>query len=524
VKRLAVVVLGSVACGGGGDPLEVKTDSGVILGVEQAGGVRAWLGVPYAAPPVGDLRWKRPQRATPWDAVLETYQVGIQCPQTFSIGGPGGDEDCLFVNVWSPKDASKRPVMVWLHGGAFIFGSGGDSYYSGRYLAETYGVVVITVNYRLGALGFMAHPALTSEDPAYPSSGNYGLEDQHAALEWVQRNAAAFGGDPKQVTLFGESAGGFSACVHYVSSRTSGLFEAAISQSGLCGGKISEPSLAVAEAAGLKTGEALGCPGTGPSVAACMRAKSTDALLDATEITPPNMQPPGGPFYVGGENVLSTIPNVDGVVLKQTLRDAFTSGDFEKRPLVIGANRDEGTLFHSSFFAMEVTSEAEYRAAIERRFGAANVDAIVATYPLASYPTPNRALAEITGDAFFVCSTRHAARGAARAGAPVYLYSFERAPESAFLPDLGAFHSSEIPFIFGTDGMYPLARVGESALPFAEAVQHLWIQFATVGAPGSGWDRYVEATDVTQILDLDFPSRAVNKADRCVFWDSLVLP
>ncbi|MBA2538032.1 MAG: carboxylesterase family protein [Deltaproteobacteria bacterium] len=521
---MRLLLVGLIACGGGGDPLEVNLDTGVIVGVEQAGDVRAWLGVPYAAPPVGELRWKRPQPVAPWDGVLETVQVGIQCPQTFSIGGPGGDEDCLFVNVWSPSGASKLPVMVWLHGGAFIFGSGGDSYYSGRHLAETYGVVVVNVNYRLGAFGFLAHPALTSEDPGYPSSGNYGLEDQHAALEWVQRNAKAFGGDASRVMLFGESAGGFSACAHYVSPRTSGLFHAAISQSGLCGSKITEPTLAVAEAAGVKTVEALGCPGTGPSAAACMRAKSTDALLDATEITPPNMQPPGGPFYVGGENVLSTIPNVDGVVMQQTLRAAFTGGDFAKRPLIIGTNRDEGTLFHSSFFAMEVTSDAEYRAAIERRFGAANVDAIAAQYSIESYPSPNRALAEITGDAFFVCATRHAARGAARAGAPVYLYSFERTPETAFLADLGAFHSSEIPFVFGTDGAFPLSRVGAGGAPVADAVQQIWTQFAATGTPGADWPRHDEASDQYRILDAPMSTATGLKAERCVFWDSLVLP
>ena len=520
MKRLLLLL---AACGGGGDPLEVKTDTGVVLGVEQGEHVRAWLGVPYAAPPVGDLRWKRPQRATPWDGVIDTAQVGIQCPQTFSIGGPGGSEDCLFVNIWSPKAGSKHPVMVWLHGGAFIFGSGGDSYYSGRYLAETYGVVVVTVNYRLGAFGFLAHPALTSEEPGYPSSGNYGLEDQYAALQWVQRNVAAFGGDPARVTLFGESAGGFSTCVHYVSDRTSGLFHAAIAESGLCGSKIAEPTLAVAEAAGVKTGEALGCPGTGPSAAACMRAKSTDELLDATEITPPNMQPPGGPFYVGGENVLSTIPNVDGVVLKQTLRDSFTGGDFEKRPLVIGTNRDEGTLFHSSFFAMEVTTDAEYRAAITRRFGAANVDPIVAQYPLASFPSPNRALAEITGDAFFVCPTRHTARGATRAGSPVFLYSFEREPASAFLADLGVFHSMEIPFIFGTDGMYPLGRIGDDGAPVAGAVQRLWTRFATTGDPG-GWPRHDETSDQYFRIDGSMTVGTGLKAQRCVFWDSLVIP
>lgn len=518
MKRLLLVL---AACGGGGDPLEVKTDTGVVLGVEQ-GDTRAWLGVPYAAPPVGELRWKRPQRAAPWDGVLETAQTGIQCPQTFSIGGPGGSEDCLFVNIWSPKRGSKHPVMVWLHGGAFIFGSGGDSYYSGRHLAETYGVVVVTVNYRLGALGFMAHPALTTEDPSYPSSGNYGLEDQVAALEWVQRNISAFGGDPAKVTLFGESAGGFSTCAHYVSPRTTGLFHTAISQSGLCGGKIAEPTLVVAEAAGVKTGEKLGCPGAGPSAAACMRAKSTDELLDATEITPPNMQPPGGPFYVGGENVLSTIPNVDGVVLATTLRDAFTAGGFAPRPLIIGTNRDEGTLFHSAFFAMEVTTEIEYRAAIERRFGTTNVDPIALQYPLASFSSPNAALAEITGDAFFVCPTRHAARGAARAGSPVYLYSFDREPESAFLANLGVFHSMEIPFLFGTDGMYPLGRVGDTGLPVAAAMQDTWTTFAKTG--DAGWPRYDEAGDRYRIIDTAMATGTGLKAARCQFWDQLAIP
>ena len=522
MKR-ALVILALAACGDDGNPLEVKIDTGVIVGVDQMG-VRAWLGVPYAAPPVGDLRWKRPERAAPWDAPFDAVQTGIQCPQTFSIGGPGGSEDCLFVNVWSPRGAKQRPVMVWLHGGAFIFGSGGDSYYSGRHLAETFDVVVVTVNYRLGALGFMAHPALTGEDPAYRSSGNYGLEDQHAALEWVQRNIEQFGGDKAKVLLFGESAGGFSTCAHYVSPASAGLFHAAIAESGLCGSKIEEPTLAIAEAAGLKTGEKLGCPGTGPSVAACMRAKSMDELLDATEITPPNMQPPGGPFYVGGENVLSTIPNVDGVVMPTSLRAAFTAGNFEKRPLILGTNRDEGTLFHSSFFAMEVTNETEYRAAIERRFGAANVDAILAHYPLANFPTPNRAIAEVTGDAFFVCPTRHSARGAARAGAPIYLYSFDRVPEQAFLADLGVFHSMEIPFVFGTDGTFPLGFAGASGAPVADAVQQMWTRFAETGEPGPAWPRYDEAGD--QFLKIDAPvsTGVALKAAPCTFWDSLALP
>jgi para-nitrobenzyl esterase len=518
---LAVVAL--AACGGDGDPLAVDTDSGKIHGVPQDGDIRAWLGIPYAAPPVGDLRWKRPQRAPKWDGVLDTVQTGLQCPQTFSISGPGGSEDCLFVNVWSPAGAKKRPVLVWLHGGAFIFGSGGDSYYSGRKLAEQYDVVVVTVNYRLGAFGFLAHPALTAEDQSYPSSGNYGLEDQLAALEWVQRNIEAFGGDREKVLLFGESAGGFSTCAHYVSQETTGLFAAAIAESGLCASKIEEPTLAVAEAAGVKVAEQLGCTGAG--AAACLRAKSQDELLDATAITPPNMQPPGGPFYVGGENVLSTLPNVDGVVMKRSLHAAFTQGVFSPRPLILGTNKDEGTLFHSAFFAMEVTNETEYRAALARRFGAANVDAIVAQYPIASFKSPNAAIAEVTGDAFFVCPTRTAARGAAAIpGTNVYLYSFDRAPESAFLADLGVFHSVEIPYLFGTDGMYPLARIGAGGAAVSATLQKLWINFAETGSPGAAWPRYDAASD--QYLSIDDPVSVKTglKAAQCELWNSLALP
>jgi para-nitrobenzyl esterase len=300
------------------------------------------------------------------------------------------------------------------------------------------------------------------------------------------------------------------------------LFQAAIAESGLCASKIEEPTLAVAEAAGAKVAEKLGCTGAG--AAACLRAKSQDELLAATEITPPNMQPPGGPFYVGGENVLSTIPNVDGVVMRRSLRTAFTQGVFEPRPLILGTNKDEGTLFHSAFFAMEVTTETEYREALARRFGAANVDAIVARYPIASFKSANAAIAEVTGDAFFVCPARTAARGAAGIpGAAVYLYSFDHMPESTFLPDLGVFHSVEIPYLFGTDGLYPLARVGERGAPVAAKLQQLWIDFAKTGSPGSEWPKY---GDADQYLSIDDPVsvKTALKASQCEFWDQLPLP
>ncbi len=519
-RLLALAVL--VACGDDPDELRVQIDTGVIHG-RLDGNARAFLGIPYAAPPVGELRWKPPQPALPLSGVFDAIETGVQCPQTFSLSGPGGSEDCLFVNVWAPRGESGAPVVVWLHGGAFIFGSGGDSYYDGAFLAETYKIVVVTVNYRLGALGFFAHPALTAEDPAYPSSGNYGLDDQHAALEWVQRNISAFGGDPAKVTLFGESAGGFSTCAHYVSPRSAGLFRAAIAESGLCASSVREPTLAEAEATGAMIATELGCVGTG--AAACLRAKTADELLAATDVPLPADQLPGGPFYTGGGNALSTLPNVDGFSLPTTLRDAFAAGAFEPRPLIVGTVHDEGTLFHSVFFAKEVADETEYRAALERRFGTANVDAIIARYPVASFATANRALAEVTGDAFFACPARRTARGAAAAGAPVYYYSFDHALEQPFLADLGVFHSSEIPFLFESDPRFPLGRVG-SAQDVADTIQGYWVRFAeTMDPNGDGatsWPTY----DGDSHLSIDTTSVAGTglRAAACDFWDTLAIP
>jgi len=520
---LAAAVACLVACDEP-DELRVAIDTGVVRG-HLDGNTRAFLGIPYAAPPVGDLRWKPPQPALPQSAIFEAIEVGIQCPQSFSLSGPGGSEDCLFVNVWAPRGKTGLPVMVWLHGGAFIFGSGGDAYYNGRYLTETYDVIVVTVNYRLGAFGFFAHPELTAEDPAYPSSGNYGLEDQLAALQWVQRNIEGFGGDPANVTLFGESAGGFSACAHYVSPRSAGLFRAAISQSGLCASTVTEPTLAEAEVTGDQLAQKLGC--TGPGVAACMRARSTDELLDATAAPLPADQLPGGPFYTDQATSLQTLPNIDGVVLATSLKEAFAAGNFEPRPLIVGGNRDEGTLFHSVFFAREVADETEYRDALARRFGAPNVDAIVARYPVADFSDANRALAEVTGDAFFACPARRTARGAAAAGAPVHFYSFERELEQPFLANLGVFHSSEIPFLFESDPKFPLGRVG-SGQSVADTIQGYWTRFAATGDPdGEGavdWPAYDAGGDHHLVIDSDVVVGSGLRAANCDFWDALQLP
>ena len=522
--RLALLVAIAVAaCREPGSPLRVELDTGVVIGLDKDG-VREFLRIPYAAAPVGPLRFRPPQPPEPWTEERELITPSDPCPQGVSFAG-GGVEDCLFVNVWvpeTPRTSGALPVMVWLHGGAFIFGSGSDAYYSGASFAATQGVIVVNLNYRLGAFGFLAHPGFAAEDPAYPSSGNWGIDDQFAALQWVQRNIAAFGGDPDKVTLFGESAGGYSTCAHYVAPRTQNLFRAAISESGLCTTSVLELTRAEAEAAAIGVADTLGCTGDSSAVAACLRGKTVMELVDATNPIQVGA-PPGGPFYQGGPP-LETLPNVDGFVIAKPLREAFASDELAARPLILGATRDEGTLFHTSLFATIVEDEAQYRAALARRFPADRIDEIVARYPISAFPNANRAIAEVSGDAFFVCPARRTAR-AVSAKAPTFYYSFQQEPSQAFMPDLGVFHSAEIPFLFATDPRYPLARAGETGKPTTELIQAYWAQLAATmdpnhaGAPA--WPRYERATEQHLVIANDPTVGSAYKSALCDFWDGV---
>ncbi|HEY5920540.1 MAG TPA: carboxylesterase/lipase family protein [Kofleriaceae bacterium] len=510
-------LLALAACGEDLGPLDVELDTGVVRGIDDHNGVHSWLGIPYAAAPIGDLRWKPPRRAPSWGGTRDAGAYGHKCPQNTVLTPGGGLEDCLFLNVWAPSPApTNAPVMVWIHGGAFIFGSGGDSFYAGSELARNHGVVAVSINYRLGGLGFLAHPALAAEDSAHPTSGNYGLLDQAAALEWVQRNIAAFGGDPTQVTLFGESAGGFSTCAHYAGANNEQLFQRAIIQSGACSSLTLEQTRDEAEAQGIALADKLGC--SGADVVACMRAKSDFEILDASSLAPLSEQPAGGVFY--GDRPLSTLPHVDGHVLPDSIETVFAAGTYPARPLIIGTNRDEGTLFHASILANAVKDETEYRAALARRFGDTNVDAIVALYPVASYASPNAALAAVSGDVFFVCPARRNARAIAKSSS-VYRYTFERELEQTIIGDLGAFHSSEIPFVFGID-TFPLGKLGAGAVLSAE-MQAYWTTFAKTGDPngaGTPWPRY-DASDTIAVLDVPVSTRSADKATQCDFWDAL---
>jgi len=509
------IVLAMTACGGG-DELTVTIDNGTLHG-GKTGDVRHFMGIPYAAAPVGPLRFRVPQPAEAWTDVRPAVESGAMCPQTLSPAGPSNDEDCLYLNVWTPSDAHDLPVMVWLHGGAFLYGSGSDKYYDGTLLAKR-GVVIVTINYRLGPFGFLAHPALSVDDPFYPTSGNYGLEDQRAALEWVQHNIDAFGGDPRHVTLFGESAGGFSTCVHYLSSRTHGLFETAISESGLCGMPDFAPLRATAEAQGMTLAAKIGCPGNDATAVECLRAKSVDELMAASAAPKISDQLPGGLAYQP-EVLPNSIPNIDGYVIEQPLRQAFVAGAYEPRPMIFGNTENEGTMFLSSLSAKEITNETDYRAAIAVRFPSA-VDAIVAHYPPSAFPSPNAALAELTGDAFFICPTRFASRTLANRGVDAHRYLFAHPLANPILSDLGVFHASELPYVFGNDN-FPLGKI--DARPLVDAMQAYWTQFAKVADPNSAktpWPSYAQ-DETTLVLDVPISTTTGYKADVCDFWDSL---
>lgn len=311
----------------------VHVSTGPVSG-EERDGVHRFQGIPFAAPPVGELRWKPPQPPQPWTEPRACVKFGPACPQqSRDLYGPVGEtnEDCLYLNVWTPvpktgADTGRRPVMFWIHGGGFLFGSGGKAVYDGAELARRGGVVVVTCNYRLGPLGFLAHPALTAESP-HRASGNYGLMDQIAALQWVQRNIEAFGGDPGCVTLFGQSAGGVSVCALMASPLAKGLFHRAIVHSGSAPGNLHDR--AAMESLGMEFAKRLGTDDL-----KAMRAKSADELLEAAKKNTGRV----------GEGTLDNLC-IDGYVLPESLYKVFAAGRQHNVPLIAGTTKDEDRLF-----------------------------------------------------------------------------------------------------------------------------------------------------------------------------------
>ena len=469
---------------------------------------QAFLGIPYAKPPVGALRWAPPEPPDAWTEPRTAIGRPPRCVQRALGLDLASQEDCLYLNVHTPDPRPEgAPVMVWLHGGAFLFGEGlqTDEGTAGDLLAATHGVVVVSLNYRLGPYGFLAHPALTAERGA---SGNYGLMDQRLALEWVRDNIAAFGGDPDDVTIFGESAGGLSVCAHLISPESEGLFHRAISQSGLCDSALD--GLSDAEAAGERFADALSC-----ADAECLRAASVDEITTADGAG-------SDPFgEVGAER--AWWPIVDGAVLEGDFRTEIERGAFANVPTIVGWNADEGTLFVMlAEQAGQVADEAAYDEvvrAIAARAGVA-ADDVFAQYPLSDYPDPGAASAAVIGHATLACPSRRAALLLEAAGVETRVYQFTY-PDAGFqLPterELGAFHSAEIQYVFGHPSTIGRRSFTGDDRALYEAMSLRWTDFAR-GAPSPDWPRF--GADETHLrLDREIATGSAADAEMCALWD-----
>lgn len=474
------------------DPLRAKTDKGDLMGkLSDDGQVRIFLGVPYAAPPVGPLRWKPPQPAEKWKEPRNAQSYGAHCVQAnlfedMIFHDAGQSEDCLTLNVWSPRSANegaKLPVMVWIYGGGFYAGSTSERRQDGEALARK-GVIVVSMNYRLNIFGFFAHPALAAESPQH-AAGNYGLMDQAAALQWVKRNIASLGGDPNNITLFGESAGSFSVSAQMASPLAKDTLAHAIGESGAAFSRtgLPFPALAVAEA----QGEAFARTVLGKSTLAELRAMPAADLVKAIE----SQKAPAVRFS----------PDVDGLFLAESVPAIFAAGKQAHIPLLAGWNSDEGGAPKDS-----VTLES-YRQTAQTTWGP-NADGFLKAYAAGSDQEARRSQADYDADHFIAASTWEWVEAqVSTGGAPVYRYHFEQpSPGSRFHPASGGvFHSSEIEYVFGNLSARPDAPFTKADDALSETVQGYWVNFAKTGNPnGAGlptWPAY-SAADQWPVMHL----------------------
>ncbi|HEY91501.1 MAG TPA: carboxylesterase family protein [Dehalococcoidia bacterium] len=449
--------------------------------------IAAFLGVPFAKPPVGELRWRAPEPPGSWSGVRQAKSFGPACSQLI-VGEDGFrsiiadafeaelpeplpidySEDCLYLNVFSESliPQARRPVMVWIHGGAFQFGTGAG--YDPQHLVRK-GVVIVTINYRLGVLGYLAHPELSAESP-HGASGNYGQLDQIESLKWVKRNIAAFGGDPDNVTIFGESAGGQSVTQLMISPPAAGLFHRAISESGVgvhVHTDLKKPGFTPFSAE--SRGEAFAKSAGAPDLAA-LRTMDVDSLVQAAAVFP----------GVGG-------PIIDGFALAEHPAQSFRKAHFHPVPFMLGSNGEEGTALYWGSPMAEipppVDSVEKYHAAIRQVFGP-DADRVLALYPAANDEEMLASSKDLLGDSLFGAQAHYVARHLALAGQSPYLYFFSRKPAGKAGEILGAFHASEISYVFGTS---VLGTLSEDDLKMSDTMMDYWVQFARTGNPnGAG--------------------------------------
>ncbi len=495
------------------DGTTVQTDKGAVCGIV-VNGINSWQGIPHSAPPVSNLRWAPPQPAAAWTGTLNATAFASQCFQS-----SGGNEDCLYLNVWAPPGSKGLPVMAHIHGGGFRNGSGAGDY---SLLASTGNVVVVSLNYRLNIFGFAANRAFGAH------SGDYGLQDQQAALAWIQRNVSAFGGDPHNVTIFGESAGGSSVCDHIASPTSAGLFHKGISTSGQYNTIFEEPellgptgttlevqdcksqlpSLAQAEAFGQAFAFALGC--TGPNVAACMRAVPTDTVFNVA----------GLGYQYGGFGTIA--PTINGTTLVASLPELLRSGRVNRVPVIAGVDRDEN-------LAGAAHTPEEYANLIQAQFGP-YASLVEEMYPINRFASTAVAFRTVVADAYTVCSAMRTAADLSRR-MPVYQYLIQYADPwpAAFTGDpSGAGHVRA----WSLTPVTPALDVNQHVLQNEELL-HV-TAFARTGNPTTDgtpiWPRFRSGRSgrAAQVLALNAGGSSepmtlsqIRLAHKCAFWDAI---
>ncbi|MBM7787391.1 carboxylesterase/lipase family protein [Tenggerimyces flavus] len=474
------------------DPGVVKVGDGWLRGSVAADHV-TYSSIPYAAPPVGERRWKPPAAAKSWRGIRDATQPSPLCPQG-SMTGATGTEDCLYLDVTVPRKAGKRlPVVVWLYGGGFT--SGGAQQYDATRFATAGELIVVTPNYRLGALGFLAAPALGG-------GGNYGLMDQTAALRWVRENVARFGGDPRNVTLAGQSAGARSVCAHLAAPSSRGLFQRAITQSGACENKVLTP--AKAQDFGARATADLGC-----TTAACLRSVAPERLLPLLNggRVPVHSRAddrPWGP--VAGTTFLPRQPG-----------EAIRIGRAARVPLLLGGTRDEMRGFVSNDAAL---TEAGYRTMMVETFGA-QADVVLAKYPAAAYDSPALALATVLGDwGGFVgaCPVLRTAQAAAR-HQRVYAYEFAEDSRQTEPYPLGAYHSLDLPYLWDVSFPNNFPPLTAEQQELSAQIIDRWAAFAHTGSPN--WPSFNRTSTVTGLSAEGLTPTPYGRTHHCDFWAGL---
>ena len=493
---------------------QVKVTGGILEGTTTPGSqIRVFKGVPYAAPPVGDLRWKPPQAFKPWSGVRKASEFGARCvqPSLFSdmvFPEKTMSEDCLYLNVWTPaKPAGSRlPVLVYFHGGGFAAGSGAEPRYSGENFAKL-GIITVTVNYRLGILGFLSHPELTSESPR-KASGNYGLLDQVAALQWVKSSIAAFGGDPGKVTIGGESAGSFAVSALMVSPLSQGLFRAAIGESGAFfttgSGTLASKSLAESEKQGLEFAAAAGARSL-----AELRSKPAEELLK-----------PAMKFGMIGFS-----PNIDSYFLPSDVASIYARGGQSRVPLLAGWNADE--MRAAVLAAREKATVSAFASQVREQFKG-KAETVLKLYPATSDGEALQSAGDLASDQFIVYCTWKWIEEHKRTGkAPVYRFQFDRlVPLPAEMSGLGikglAGHSWELEYVFGALDSKKAAWQPEDRKT-SQAMAGFWANFVKTGDPnGPGLPKWPAFSSTRQVMHLDASSHAAPEQhrDRYQFLDT----